>query len=359
MRVEEVALDEPSVYALSDLHTDHPENMQMLADLRSRPNDVVILAGDISDNLDTVRKTLKIFTQKFGTVFFCPGNHDLWLRSKSGFGDSLEKLHALFALCEELGVHTQPKAVGKDLLIVPLLAWYESGFDREPEIEDDSLEPVEKSMTDFMLCKWPSGLSSLDGSLAKQIDHLNGDCPNTADFNVVISFSHFLPLPELLPEKRFLFYPHLAKAVGSRVLGERVRRIKPNCHVFGHTHFGWDAEVEGIRFLQGAVAYPLERKTRGFSLDLADDSNSVATNVSGGVKSPILVYDAGQKAFPQYHGFWSNYYKKYPRKPSDVCWNYRGKRDQMQVRLVVRQLIRSGQEVEDTAIQRLLDSGEY
>ena len=87
-----------------------------------------------------------------------------------------------------------------------------------------------------------------------------------------MSFSHFLPRAELLPEKRTLFYPPLAKAVGSLPLRERVRALRPDLHVFGHTHYAWAAEVEGTRFLQACLAYPREREERPFSVKCGDGS---------------------------------------------------------------------------------------
>eukprot|EP01057_Protomagalhaensia_wolfi_P000183 Protomagalhaensia_wolfi_Nauph_80__182@NODE_10_length_5655_cov_165_650285_g7_i1_p3_GENE_NODE_10_length_5655_cov_165_650285_g7_i1NODE_10_length_5655_cov_165_650285_g7_i1_p3_ORF_typecomplete_len322_score58_78Metallophos_2/PF12850_7/1_2e07Metallophos/PF00149_28/7_5e07DNA_pol_E_B/PF04042_16/0_012Mur_ligase_C/PF02875_21/0_24_NODE_10_length_5655_cov_165_650285_g7_i139814946 len=36
-------------------------------------------------------------------------------------------------------------------------------------------------------------------------------------YDKVVAFSHFLPFPFLNPEKRYLFYPHLAKVIGSMV----------------------------------------------------------------------------------------------------------------------------------------------
>merc|ERR1712072_42313 len=67
--------------------------------------------------------------------------------------------------------------------------------------------------------------------------------------DIVVSFSHFLPRLELLPEKRYLYFPPLAKFVGSTWLGRRVEQLRPDVHVFGHTHFGWDQEIGGIRYL--------------------------------------------------------------------------------------------------------------
>jgi hypothetical protein len=52
-------------------------------------------------------------------------------------------------------------------------------------------------------------------------------------------------LQALLPEKRYLFYPNLAKAAGSEPLAHRLRALRPDVNIFGHTHFSWDATVEG------------------------------------------------------------------------------------------------------------------
>lgn len=50
---------------------------------------------------------------------------------------------------------------------------------------------------------------------------------------------------ELMPEKRFLFFPMLAKISGSAYLAARLQRWQPHMHVFGHTHFSWDACLDG------------------------------------------------------------------------------------------------------------------
>ena len=64
----------------------------------------------------------------------------------------------------------------------------------------------------------------------------------------------------LLPEKRMLFQPNLAKAAGSDFVQRRVEELRPCAHVFGHTHFSWDATYSGVRYVQWPLAYPQERQ---------------------------------------------------------------------------------------------------
>lgn len=55
-------------------------------------NDVLICAGDVSDDLEVLRKALSSLASKWRHVFFVPGNHELWIRKGSGnVTDSLSK----------------------------------------------------------------------------------------------------------------------------------------------------------------------------------------------------------------------------------------------------------------------------
>mmetsp|Transcript_6521 Transcript_6521/g.15027 ORF Transcript_6521/g.15027 Transcript_6521/m.15027 type:complete len:363 (-) Transcript_6521:111-1199(-) len=342
------------IYATSDIHTDKRENMDVVRAWPVRPHGVLLLAGDVSNDLAIVRTTLELLIERFRKVFYCPGNHDLWLHPKDGCKDSVEKFRKLEKLCEELGVHTQPTWVD-GVLIAPILSWYHAGFDAEPDISDDSLVPVEQMMSDYMLCRWPNGLSARDGcdSLARYFDSLNDERagevpPKDADRPPVISFSHFLPRPELLPEKRLLYFPPIAKAVGSRHLGERIRRMAPDLHIFGHTHYGWSAQLDGTHYLQACVAYPRERTDRPFSVYCTGEEGQEAA-------PPLLVYSHDGHRFPAYEGFWSKYYKVHPRCPHDLQWIYRPPRNQAAVTAAVRGFV-GGQHglVTDTAISALL-----
>lgn len=55
-------------------------------------------------------------------------------------------------------------------------------------------------------------------------------------------------MQELLPEKRFLYFPLLARVAGSAPLAARLPALRPDIHLFGHTHFSWDATLHGQYF---------------------------------------------------------------------------------------------------------------
>ena len=86
------------------------------------------------------------------------------------------------------------------------------------------------------------------------------DGAGAGDDGPLVTFSHFLPRPELLLEKRFLLCPQLPKAAGSRYLGARLAALRPALHVFGHTHFSMDKTINNIRYVQQPLGNPEERK---------------------------------------------------------------------------------------------------
>lgn len=390
------------------------------------------------------------------------------MRAKAiGVSDSLQKMHFVLNECETVGVITKPKRfthrrpktsqserqrrhtrddaddaedttdrrrsgdiTSKDengsssveeeeqyeevevLWICPILSWYHSRFDTEPNIpisvyeeaaRSDSDPPLVPRMDmetggtipsrfkrwvqDFRRCRWPThrlrqydpklliissnnsnnnnahmmisnsepttvsgGDVSDDIALAKLVDGLNevrnpsfnwGDKEEEGVKCSVITFSHFLPRVELMPEKRYLFFPHLAKIAGSQVLESRVRGLQPDLHIFGHTHFGWDMTLDdGIRYIQAPLSYPRERDMRLPSITVGGapvcqcrTPSTFGTYQRNGQSDekdyppyhfqPLLVWSHRQRIeqsglAPQYDGRWSSHYKNHPRDPHNL-----------------------------------------
>ena len=330
-------------------------------------------------------------------------------RGEAPFRDSLAKLEAVLELCETRGVRTKPFLLapepgddddgdahshggggGGGVWIVPVLAWHHASFDHEPDIPPSvrSVPPPERVMSDFRLCAWPSPLDPADASVAEKLDAMNDTRQEWGAFlhklqhgtsaerrSPILSFSHFLPRLELCPEKRMLFYPNLPKAVGSDFILRRIaplrahglgasgasasardggfpeeaRSEREHVHVFGHTHFGWDQTLDGVRYVQAPVSYPHEWRQRPgslivgtFDLSRAETHSEVleteARDACGDratAAAPLCVWDKvgrERKTFgfvPEMTARWSDHYKNTPRDPTntELAWWVKGGRN--------------------------------
>ncbi|KAL4428836.1 hypothetical protein ABPG77_005274 [Micractinium sp. CCAP 211/92] len=288
------------VLAVTDLHVDYGENMRWCEALPRSRSDVLVVSGDVSDELAALEAALGMLASKFGAVFYCPGNHELWVRERdraSGVLDSLTKLRRICELCTRLGVHTQPRQLG-GLWVAPLLSWHHHSFDTEPDIPGVP-PPSPWTVSDYSACKWPQSVpgGSRHGSLelAQWFDSMN-DSPAwqrmlaTRHGCDVVSFSHFLPHQALLPEKRYLYYPGLTKAVGSAPLAARLQQLQPDIHLFGHTHFAWDARLGGTRYIQAPLCSPLERRRRLFTVGFGSSMEAAQADPEGALWLPLVVY---------------------------------------------------------------------
>jgi 3',5'-cyclic AMP phosphodiesterase CpdA len=242
------------ILAISDLHTDFRENMRLIEQIprASHKDDILIVAGDIADQVEIIKRTLSLLRSKFKMVFYTPGNHELWVRNKEQ--DSIEKLFGILRLCDGLDVRTRPGRVS-DLWVVPLFSWYDIGFD--PDGTDGELE----GWADFHFCRWPQGIRQV----CEYFFNLN--LPNVKLYDgPVISFSHFLPRIELLPPKENLRFKGLPKVSGCKLLESQIRELKSVVHLFGHSHINRDCVIDGIRYVQNALSYPKERSDAGLFL---------------------------------------------------------------------------------------------
>jgi Icc-related predicted phosphoesterase len=236
------------IYAVSDLHTDFAENRRRLLQVSSTSysRDVLVVAGDIADDLRIIDWTLRKLRSQFGQVFYVPGNHELWVRG--GEYDSVEKFRQILCLCDEIGIYTRPGRAGKNW-IVPLFSWYESDYDQLGEADVSSLE----GWADFYFCKWPTRI----GSISEHFLSLNESRIKEYD-GPVITLSHFLPRRELLPAIERLSFKGLPLVAGALALDRQIRALNAMTHVFGHSHIDFDKVIEGIRYVHNVFDYPLK-----------------------------------------------------------------------------------------------------
>jgi predicted phosphodiesterase len=238
------------VYAVSDVHVDFEPNAQWVQSLpRDTYDDVLILAGDVSDHLDRLRRCLDAVVARFARVMFVPGNHDLWVLRESPRMDSFDKFNEVCRAAADCGAHMDVFHDGS-LSIVPLLGWYDGSFG-EPG------DRLLSSWVDFVACRWPDGFD--DRAVTRHFLAMNTYQRCSAD-EVIVSFSHFLPrldvMPAQIPREFRFVYPVL----GSDAIGEQVAALGSEVHVYGHSHVNRRVTIDGTLFVNNAFGYPQETR---------------------------------------------------------------------------------------------------
>ena len=273
------------VFASSDLHVDQHGNISWVNNIDATKfrDDVLIVAGDVGDTFQAVKAALSALVRKFRRVFFVPGNHEMWVRPDTQdkrFADSVCKLIALQKLCDDLGVDIGPAEVCRGVFVVPLYSWYTHLFDTH--------DPKPGRLRFDKFCKWPAGVPdsavheyflNMNKSRVYGIDYAQSskDRAGSGDAPTVISFSHFLPRPELpCPPVH-----ELVKNVGDAGLDEQVQRIGADVHVYGHTHINGD----------GPCQYRREKGDRHSSRK--DPCRYVQSALEGGARDLYCVYNKG------------------------------------------------------------------
>ena len=233
------------VFAVSDLHADFAENFALLDRLspRNHLDDVLIVAGDIAHRLHQITETLSLLRSRFSEVFYVPGNHELWVKGE--VGNSIDKFHQILSACDSIGIRTRPATAG-DYFVAPLFSWYdEERFDDDPELE---------GWGDFHFCRWPEDALPISSLMLKMNGEIEAPTGKT-----VISFSHFLPRPDLLPHVDYLRFKGLPRVACCAALDSRIRSLGSSIHIFGHSHINLDRTIDGVRYVQHAMLYPKER----------------------------------------------------------------------------------------------------
>lgn len=239
------------VFAVSDIHIDYDENARWIANLSTAEyqDDVLILAGDVTDELQLLEWCLTALAKRFKKVLFVPGNHDLWVIREGNEKNSLQKFDDVCAVVESSGASMQAFRE-HGISIIPLLAWYDYSFG-EPSLELKSV------WMDYRACRWPSGFMEKD--IAAHFGAFNNKQSSRVGDNV-ITYSHFLPridlMPGFIPNVHKFLYPIL----GSAQIECQLRRLNPNIHVYGHSHVNRHVRIDGVSYVNNAFGYPSETR---------------------------------------------------------------------------------------------------
>lgn len=239
------------VFALSDIHVDYENNAKWVENLSTADyqDDLLILAGDVSDRLLTLSWCLRTFTHRFKTVLFVPGNHELWVVRDGPHKNSFEKFDEVCTVVEDAGASMRAFRDGA-LYIMPLLGWYDFTFGAPGE----TLKTV---WMDFVACRWPEGFGPRE--VSRHFSAMNAtSVPDGVEH--VITFSHFMPridlMPASIPNEQRMLYPVL----GSTRIDAELRQLKSRMHVYGHSHVNRRKTIDHVTYVNNAFGYPHEER---------------------------------------------------------------------------------------------------
>ena len=239
------------VFAVSDIHVDYEANAKWVGDLSvaDYQDDVLILAGDVTDTRQLLEWTIGTLARRFRKVLFVPGNHDLWVIREDRGKSSLQKFEEVRSAVESSGASTRTFRE-RGVSIIPLLGWYDYSFG-EPS------EELRSIWMDYRACRWPEGYTERE--VTAHFAALNeGQAGGPGD--KVITYSHFLPridlMPRYLPGAAQVLYPIL----GSTQTDLQLRALGSSLHVYGHSHVNREVKIDGVNYINNAFGYPSETR---------------------------------------------------------------------------------------------------
>lgn len=254
------------LFAISDLHVGHPPNREAVLSMRPRPDDWLILGGDLGETFEHLTFVLETLRPRFRQLVWLPGNHELYVhpsddpREPRGEARYLEYVK----VCREAGVLTpeDPYPVwqgeGGPHLIVPMFLLYDYTFrpdDVPVELAVAWAAEAGIAAADEVYLDprpYPSRTAWCHARVAATEARLSAapDMPK-------VLVNHF-PLRQdrvILPR-----VPRFSPWCGTRKTTDWAERFGASVVVNGHLHVHHATRIDGIRFEEVSFGYPRERR---------------------------------------------------------------------------------------------------
>jgi 3',5'-cyclic AMP phosphodiesterase CpdA len=261
-----------SVLATSDLHVHprYPENRAILEDMRPSGNhDWLIVAGDVAEFVEDFEWALRVLAERFHTVIWAPGNHELWTVPRDPVqlrGE--DRYRYLVDLCRRIGVLTPEdpyplwEGPGGPVFVAPLFVGYDYTF--RPEGADGKEEALARAYTAGVVCTdevylHPDPYPTRDAWCRQRVrvtEQRLAACAGTP----TVLVNHY---PLVREPTDVLRYPEFAQWCGTEATADWHVRFAATAVVYGHLHIPRTTWHDGVRFEEVSVGYPREWREHG------------------------------------------------------------------------------------------------
>ena len=260
----------PKLLAISDLHVGFPENRELLGNLRPQSDaDWLLVAGDVGEFFADIEWALGVLAERFATVVWVPGNHELWTHQRDPVrlrGE--ERYLRLLDVCRRVGVLTpeDPYPVwegpGGPAVIAPLFVLYDYSF--LPAGARTKDEGVARAYETGVVCSderllHPDPYPSREAWCWARIAETERRLAECGPELPVILVNHY---PLVREPTRVLRYPEFAVWCGTTLTGDWHLKFNASVVVYGHLHIPRTTWHDGVRFEEVSVGYPREWRVR-------------------------------------------------------------------------------------------------
>lgn len=257
------------LHAISDLHVGFKQNRAALAELSARPDDWLILCGDIGDTPEQLEFALATLAPKFAQLIWVPGNHELWTVPRATGRRGVARYEELVALCRRRGVLTPEdpfpvwQGEGGPHLLAPLFLLYDYSFrpDEVPIEEAVAWAQEEDVMCSDELLLHPDPHPSFGAwcearcrESERRLEQARADSSHP-----LVLIAHFPLKQELAVLPRI---PRFMVWCGTRRTEDWHTRFRASVVVSGHLHIPSTRYVDGVRFEEVSLGYPEQWKHR-------------------------------------------------------------------------------------------------
>ncbi len=261
--------EEAVLFAVSDLHVDHAENREVVSRLYPKSDaDWLIVCGDVADLTSEVEWALGLLRERFASVIWVPGNHELLThRDDPSPRRGEERYRYLVEMCRRLDVLTpeDPYPVweggGGPVRIAPLFLLYDYSFGSNVgATREEALERAYEAgvvcVDEFLLHPdpYPSRQAWCEARVEETERRLAAD-----DALPTVLVNHF---PLVVEPTRVLRHPEFAQWCGTTLTADWHRRFRAIAVVYGHLHIPRTTWYDGVRFEEVSLGYPRERRHR-------------------------------------------------------------------------------------------------
>jgi 3',5'-cyclic AMP phosphodiesterase CpdA len=256
--------------AISDLHTVHAENRQILEGLRPASNDDwLIVAGDVGEISTDIEWALTRLAERFAKVIWAPGNHELWTHPSDPLKLRGEyRYRHLVEFCRSIGVVTPEdsypvwKGAGGPATVASLFLLYDYSFRvAGTSTKEESLRNAHDAgvvCTDEYLLH-PDPYPSREAWCWARIEATERRLAACDPALPTVLISHW---PLVRDPTRVMYHPEFAQWCGTELTADWHRRFRAVAAVYGHLHIPRTTWHDGVPFIEVSVGYPREWRTR-------------------------------------------------------------------------------------------------